>query len=117
MRRIRLPHLLAVALIVALALPALAAAKNKGPKPLAKGMFDIIDPAALGNTTLQPGRYTIVASDSAISFYDGGKKLVAQAPVQWKGLSAKVAQNAIVVDTGRITEVQFKGVRSSVVVQ
>ncbi|MGH9865019.1 MAG: hypothetical protein ACRD4H_06360 [Candidatus Acidiferrales bacterium] len=113
----KLVHLFAVALMLAVAIPALASPRGaKMSKALAKGHFTVAGGEILNGTTLTPGEYNVVASDSTLSFFRGDK-LIAEAPIQWKDGAQKIGQNAIVTDTGKIQEVRFKGQNRSVVVQ
>ena len=116
MKHSKMAHLFAVALMI-VTLPALALAGGaKMPKAIAKSHFTILGGETLNGTTLTVGDYNVIASDSTVSFFRG-RKLVAQAPIQWKDGARKVGQNAIVTDTGKIQEVRFKGQNRSVVVR
>ncbi|HEV2222886.1 MAG TPA: hypothetical protein VGR84_07790 [Candidatus Acidoferrales bacterium] len=113
----KLVHLFAVALMLALAIPAMASPKGaKMSNSVAKGQFNVVGGEMISGTTLTPGEYNVVANDSTLSFFRG-KKLIAEAPIQWKDATQKIDQNAIVTDAGKIQEVRFKGQSRSVVVQ
>ena len=117
MKHNKLVHIFAVALMLAMALPAVASPRGaKTPKAVVKSHFAIVGGEILNGTTLAPGDYNVIATDSTVSFFRGSK-LVAQAPIQWKDNNQKVDQNAILVDTGKIQGVRFKGKNRSVVVQ
>lgn len=117
MKHNKLVHFFAVALMLAVALPAVASPRGaKMPKAVAKSHFNIGGGEILNGTTLAPGDYNVIASDSTVSFFHGNK-LVAQAPIQWKDGGQRVEQNAIVTDTGKIQEVRFKGQSRTIVVQ
>ena len=119
MMRNRLCHAFALTLLLALALPAVAAPKDKNAmvltgNTLAKGTFNLIADKTLGGTTLKPGEYKVVASDSQVSFLLKGR-IVAQASIQWKDIQA-ADNNALVDDSGSIKEIRFKGKGRSVVI-
>ncbi|MHB8484797.1 MAG: hypothetical protein ACYDCM_03555 [Candidatus Acidiferrales bacterium] len=117
MKYSKLVHLFAVALLLAVAIPAMASPKGaKMSNSIAKGQFAVAGGEILNGTTLKPGEYKVVASDSTVSFFRGNK-LIVQAPIQWKDGAQTVEQNAIVTESGKIQEVRFKGQNRSVVVQ
>ena len=117
MKHNKLVHLFAVALLLAVAIPAMASPKGaKMSNSIAKGQFAVAGVEILNGTALKPGEYKVVASDSTVSFFRGNK-LIAQAPIQWKETSQKIDQNAIVTTEGKVQEVRFKGQSRSVVVQ
>lgn len=117
MKYSKLVHLFAVALLLAVAIPAMASPKGaKMSNTLAKGEFSVAGGEIINGTALAPGEYKVVANDSTVSFFRGNK-LIAQAPIQWKDGTQKVEQNAIVTVSGKIQEVRFKGQSRSVVVQ
>ncbi|HKV28979.1 MAG TPA: hypothetical protein VJN90_11980 [Candidatus Acidoferrales bacterium] len=117
MKYSKLVHVFTVVLMLAVAIPALASPKGaKISKAMARGHFTVVGGETLNGTTLVAGEYNVIASDSSVSFFRGDK-LIAQAPIQWKDGAQKVAQNAIVTETGKIQEVRFKGQNRSVVVQ
>lgn len=113
----RLFHTLALTLLLALALPAVAAPKNNkelGGNIVAQGNFTLSFARSLNGATLQPGEYKVIATDAQVSFLHSGK-IVAQATIQWKDADA-AAENTIMADNGNIREIQFKGKKRSVVV-
>lgn len=117
MKYSKLVHLFAVALLLAVTIPAMASPKGaKMSNSVAKGQFNVVGGEIISGTTLTPGEYNVVANDSTLSFFRG-KKLIAEAPIQWKDATQKSDQNAIVTDSGKIQEVRFKGQSRSVVVQ
>lgn len=104
-------------LLLAAAVPAMASPKGaKTPNAVVKAHFQIVGGETLNGTALKPGEYNVVATDSTVSFFLSDK-LIAQAPIQWKDGAQKTEQNAIVLDTGKIQEVRFKGQSRSVLVQ
>lgn len=100
----------AIALALAVSLPALAASRHKkdDPKPLAKSTFALVGNELLGNTALKAGEYVVTAEESKISFWRNDK-LVAEAPVIWKQLNEVPQRNTVVIDSGKIIEVRFPG--------
>lgn len=117
MKHNKVVHFFAVALLLALAIPAMASPKGaKMSNSMLKGQFNVVGGEIINGTTLTPGEYNVVANDSTVSFFRG-KKLIAEAPIQWKDATQKIDQNAIVTDSGKIQEVRFKGQSRSVVVQ
>lgn len=105
-------------LLLALALPAVAAPKNTNVpagKVLVRATFTLYETRSLGGATLQPGEYDVRATDSQISFLRGGK-IVAQASIEWKDME-QAHDNTIFADAGTIKEVRFRGKKRSAVVQ
>lgn len=117
MKHNKLVHLFAVALMLAAAIPAMASPKGaKMSNSILKGQFKVVGGEIISGTTLTPGEYNVVANDSTLSFFRG-KKLIVEAPIQWRDATQKIDQNAIVTDAGKIQEVRFKGQSRSVVVK
>lgn len=117
MTRNRLGHVFAFALLLALVLPALAAAKNTkqiNGSVIARGDFTLYTTRSLNGVTLKAGEYNVLATDSQISFVHNGK-VVAQASIQWKD-AQPADSNALMADGGNIKEIQFKGKKRSAVV-
>ena len=118
MTRNKVCHTFAFMLLLALALPAVAAPKNTNVPPgkvLARATFTVYESRSLGGATLQPGEYNVLATDSQISFVRNGK-IVAQAAIQWKDME-RAQDNMILADSGTIKEVYFKGKKRSAVIQ
>lgn len=116
--RNRLAYTFVLSLLLALALPAIAASKNTTVPPgkvLARATMNLYAAHSLGGATLQPGEYNVVATDSQISFLRRGKT-VAQASIQWKDIE-RSADNTILADAGVIKEIYFKGKKRSAVIQ
>lgn len=117
MTRNKVCHAFALMLLLALALPAVAAPKNTNVpagKVLARATFNIYASRSLGGATLRPGEYRVVATDSKVSFLHDGK-IVAQASIQWKDME-RATDNTILADAGVIKEIYFKGKKQSAVV-
>lgn len=118
MTRNRLGHIFVFTLLLALALPLMAAPKNSTMSPgkvLARATMNLYATHSLGGATLQPGEYTVIATDSQISFLRNGKP-VAQASIQWKDIE-RAADNTILANAGAIREIYFKGKKRSAVIQ
>lgn len=118
MMRSRLSYTFVLALLLALALPAMAAPKNTNVSPgkvLARATVNLSATHSLGGATLQPGEYSVIATDSQISFRRNGKT-VAQASIQWKDIE-RAQDNIILADAGAIKEICFKGKNRSAVIQ
>lgn len=117
MTRNKLTHVFAFALLLAMSLPALAAAKNTkqiNGSVLEKGNFTLYATRSLNGVTLKAGDYKVLATDSQISFVRDGK-VVAQASIQWKD-AQRADGNTLLADGGNIKEIQFKGKKRSAVV-
>jgi hypothetical protein len=118
MKRNTMFQLFALALLLALAIPAIASPKDSmvlTGNVLAKGTFILVQSKSLNGTTLQPGEYEVIASDTQVSFLLK-RKIVAQAPIQWKDV-VLTDSNAVVDESGNIREILFKGKKRSVVVE
>ena len=117
MKRNRLCQLFALTLLLAVAVPVIAAPNDNmvlTGNIVAKGTFNIVAGKTLNGTTLQAGEYKVIVSGSQVSFLLKGK-IVAQAPVQWKDAELS-DNNAIVDESGSIREIRFRGKRQSAVV-
>jgi hypothetical protein len=117
MTRNRLCQAFALTLLLAVALPVIAAPNNSMVLTgdiLARGTFNLVGRKSLNGTTLPPAEYKVVASDSQISFLLKGK-IVAQAPIQWKDIQL-ADTNAVVDQSGNIQEIRFKGKGRSAVI-
>jgi hypothetical protein len=113
----RLCRFLAVTLLLAFALPAIAAPKNtkeSAANIVAKGNFIVAAGKSLKGTDLPPGEYKVLASDSQVSFIFNGK-IAAQAPIQWKDADP-MDTDAVIDEGGRIRELRFKGKKQSAVI-
>jgi hypothetical protein len=117
MTRNRLCQLFVLTLLLAVALPVIAAPNNNMVLTgdiLAKGTFNLVGSKSLNGTTLPSGEYKVVASDSQVSFLLKGK-IVAQAPIQWKDIQL-ADTNAVVDQSGSIQEIRFRGKGRSAVI-
>lgn len=70
----------------------------------------VIDTTTIGGTQLKPGEYQLKVEDSAtqLQIMQNGK-VVAVVPVQWIQLPNKPAETTVVMDSNKITEVDFDG--------
>jgi hypothetical protein len=98
--RIRLIPTLA---IVFFALPAFAGSTNSAN-------FSSTEPITVGTNQLKPGDYTfqVTEGQNEVEILQKGK-LVAKAPCHWVKLSAKPAASEVDTDSGKVTEVSFRG--------
>jgi len=98
--RIRLISALAT---VFFALPALAGGANSAT-------FTATQPITVGTNQLKPGAYTfqVMEGQNEVEVLQKGK-LVAKAPCHWVKLSAKPTASEVDTDSGKVTEVSFRG--------
>jgi hypothetical protein len=110
-------QLLAVALALAVAIPALAASKSKKDfRPVARSTFELVGNETLNGTALKAGEYVVTADESKVTFWQNDK-LVAEAPIQWQTLIDVTARNTLLLDSGKIQEIRFAGKTRSVKVE
>jgi hypothetical protein len=117
MTRNRLCQFFALTLLLAVALPVMAARKNTKEASgniVAKGTFTLDSGKSLSGTKLRSGEYKVLASDSRVSFLLDGK-IVAQASIQWKD-GDPVNTNTVIDESGNIRELRFKGKKRSAVI-
>jgi len=95
-----------VALVLAMPLAARATAGNNSKGTSAT--MDILMSVTLSGKQIQPGTYTVTADDSTVTIAQG-KKVLAQAPVQWKDETSKSKNSNIVTADNKITEIHFGG--------
>jgi hypothetical protein len=93
--------LFALVLGLALAIPTFA----KGHSTT----FSLTDSIKVAGNTLPAGDYQVVVSDSTATFKHNGK-VVAEAKGEWKKLTSRETQDAIVRDAdGRVLEIHLEG--------
>lgn len=106
----------ALAMVLALAIPVLAApalSKDNGP---VKTSITLSAPASIGGKQLKPGQYVVVADESKVTLKADGRT-VAEAPVQWMDAKDKFESSSVVLDGGNIHEIRFGGKSRYVVVR
>ena len=72
--------------------------------------YDVIQVTMIGNTQLQPGHYTIKATETEKQFEvlkDG--KVVATVPCQWVRLPKKARETEVLSTSNQVNEVKFGG--------
>ena len=92
----RIAQFAAVAVIVAMLLPALAV------------------PA--GAKELKAGSYMFIADESKVQVLSD-RKIVAEVPVQWQDAKEKHDSNALVIEGGAVKEIRFGGKTRTAIVQ
>jgi hypothetical protein len=109
----RLTNNFAVTLLAALALVIPASARENGAKnskSTVNATMNLVNPATIAGRQLKPGTYDVKADDSKVTLSRNGK-VVAQAPVQWKGEMSKSKYSSIVTDgdANQVKEIHFNG--------
>jgi len=72
--------------------------------------YDVTRTTMIGTTQLQPGHYTIKATETEKQFevlQDG--KVIATVPCEWMTLPKKAEQSSIATNANRVSEVEFGG--------
>jgi hypothetical protein len=72
--------------------------------------LDIAQPTTVGTTQLQPGHYTVQATEGQNQFdilREG--KVVATVPCQWIKLPSKATGSTVSTDDGKINGINFEG--------
>jgi hypothetical protein len=89
--------------VLFLALPVFAGSTNSAN-------FTATQPITVGTNQLKPGAYTFQVADgqNEVEILQKGK-VVAKAPCHWVKLSAKPAASEVDTDSGKVTEVSFRG--------
>lgn len=96
----------AAALLFALALPP-RVASAKDSKAIQSNV-DILSPTSLGGKQIKPGSYKVIVDGSTVEM-KSGKKIVAEAPAQWKSSNSKAHYSFIVTNPSGIKEIHFHG--------
>lgn len=98
---------LGVVSVLILAMPVWAA-KSSSHKDSTD--YDVTRVTMIGNTQLQPGHYTIKATESEnqLDILENGK-VVATVPCHWVKLPEKAGQSEIETNNNRVDEVEFQG--------
>lgn len=109
MSRTRTSHVLAVLAFLALATPAMTRADGaKNSKPTASATLDLVNDAVIGGKQVKPGTYDVKASESKLTLLRDGK-VIAESAIQWKDEESKSTYSSIIVESGAVKEVHFKG--------
>jgi hypothetical protein len=89
--------------IVFFAWPALAGGMNSAN-------FTTTQPITVGTNQLKPGAYTfqVTEGQTEVEILQKGK-VVAKVPCHWVKLSAKPMASEVDTDSGKVTEVSFRG--------
>jgi hypothetical protein len=113
----RIAQFAAVAVIVALFLPALAApARAKDLKATLKAQISVASAVTFGGKQLKAGDYTFIGDETKVqAVYQG--KVVAEVPVQWKDGSEKSDASALIIESGTVKEIRFSGKTRTAIVQ
>ena len=72
--------------------------------------FNPTQPTTIGNTQLQPGQYTLEATEGQNQLQvlrDG--KVVATVPCHWFQLPAKADNSEVLSNNNQVTEIRFQG--------
>ncbi|HUO34527.1 MAG TPA: hypothetical protein VMU43_06025 [Candidatus Acidoferrum sp.] len=102
-------RLIAVVAVLAFLLPLTAGvAAAKDSANIIKTQVQLLNPATLNGTQLQPGVYELKADGSTVSFMQKGK-VVAEAPMSWKDGSNKASYTAVIVNNNAVQEIHFSG--------
>lgn len=97
----------AVLAVLFLALPALAAKDAAGTN---SASYTASKTITVGQTQLKPGTYSFQAAEgqNEIQILQNGK-VVGKAPCHWVKLPAKAQNSEVDTDSGRVTQVSFRG--------
>jgi hypothetical protein len=70
--------------------------------------MDLLRDASLGGKQVKAGAYDVKADESTLTLMRGGK-LIAEAPIAWKDEPSKSEYSSIILESGTVKEVHFKG--------
>ena len=101
----RLLSFLTVTVLIAMTLPAWARSNSADSL---KATIDVSSTIHVSNKTLEPGEYTVVAEGSQAKFERNGN-VIAEVPCTLKTLSNKSPYTAVLINKGRITEIDLSG--------
>jgi hypothetical protein len=89
--------------IVLFALPAFAGSSNSAN-------FTATEPITVGTNQLKPGAYTfqVTEGQNEVEILQKGK-VIAKTPCHWVKLAAKPAESEVDTDSGKVTEISFRG--------
>jgi len=85
-----------------------AIAKDAGNKGDISSTLDVLTPVSLAGTSLQPGTYTVKATNTTVTFVKNGKT-VAQSNVEWKDSPQKASATNLLAESGTVKEIHFAG--------
>jgi hypothetical protein len=102
-RNLLLPIL--VALLFALPVAARDGAKNGNATTT---QVDVLSTITLAGKQLKPGTYEVKADDTKVTL-SLNRKVVAEAPVEWKDETTKPRDSQIVTTDGQVKEIHFSG--------
>ncbi len=105
--RIRATRSIAALAVLFLAVP-LFAAKNAAGTNSAK--FSVSEVTTVGQTQLKPGEYSLQAVDgqNELTILQNGK-MIGKAACHWIALPAKAQSSQVLTDSGKVTQVSFRG--------
>jgi hypothetical protein len=105
--RIRATRSFAVLAVLLFALPVLAAKNAPGTN---SATFSVHRVTTVGQTQLKPGDYSLQAVDgqNEIAIVQNGK-MIGKAACHWIQLPAKSQASEVLTDSGKVTQVNFKG--------
>jgi hypothetical protein len=105
---------LSLALVAVTALMLLASTiaqggpRTAGGPQTASSTIDVLTPVTLGGTAVKPGTYTVQVDGTSVTL-KSGKKMVAQANVQWQDSNEKSRSTNILAENGAVKEIHFSG--------
>jgi hypothetical protein len=113
----RIAQFAAVAVVVAMLLPALAApAGAKELKATLKAQISVVNAVTLGGKELKAGTYWFVGGDTKVQVLSDGK-VIAEVPVQWQDSKTKSESSALVLEGTAVKEIRFNGKTRTAIVQ
>lgn len=78
--------------------------------------MDITTATSLGGKPVTPGTYRVVVDGSTVTL-KRGKKVIAEAPAEWKDGAGKANYSSVVTDGRGITQFHFEGKESYIQVK
>lgn len=91
-----------------LLLPLAATSANAKESKTISTTMHVLNSTSLGGKAVKPGTYRVIADGSTVTM-KMGKKVVAEAPMQWKDGDGKSPYSSIVKDAQGIKEFHFEG--------
>ncbi len=99
-KTVRFFQIVAVVLVLALATPVLADSYKRS--------LTLSDATKLGGTEVKAGEYTLQFDGSKITL-TRRNRVVAEATAEWADVESKGSANAVLTNSGEITEVRIEG--------